>query len=133
MNSAGSKRSGYDKKELVSDGSEPKLSELLESALDVMDPKVVDRTREETLEMLLIQDEVTMKAIADGKDIPNSETCAREAIKMWDEERKKMREMEGGESLNPDDTEEDIIRREAHERKTLEVKMSMNKIKDASN
>ncbi|GMI38683.1 hypothetical protein TeGR_g13731 [Tetraparma gracilis] len=109
MNSAGSKRNGYSKKELSED--EPKLSELLEGALDAMSEEAVGRTREETLEVLLVQDEVAEKARREGKDVVSHDSVAREAIKLWDAERKAMRETEEGEALSPGETEDDILAR----------------------
>jgi tRNA-dihydrouridine synthase A len=130
MNSAGSKRKGFDKKELLED--EKKLSELVYDALAVMDPEVVDRTREESYEMLLLQDEVCEAAIASGNTLVSKESVAREAIKLWDLERKKMREMEGGEALFVEETEEDIINKakekEEFERRKAEWKLSKMKV-----
>ena len=77
MKTAGSKRKGY--ADQSKDGR--KLSEVIMDALDVLDPEIVDRTREETTELILLKEEL----IKEG-DISRSnggvDGVAKEAIRV---------------------------------------------------
>ncbi|GMI22285.1 hypothetical protein TrCOL_g8363 [Triparma columacea] len=100
MKTAGSKRKGY-KDET---GDDTKLSELLEKALEVMEPSIVDQTKEETMEIMLLKEEIIQGGTDSGGGVDG---VAREAIKVWNEER---RERERLIKEDEGDIEEDALR-----------------------
>ena len=81
MKTAGSKRRGYKDES----GDERKLSELMIEALGVMDEGIVEQSRETTMEIMLLKEEI----VRGGKDCGGGvDGVAREAIKIWNEERR---------------------------------------------